>query len=111
MEIPKTATSMDGWLQRCRESRKLVLIIVAIALLLDNMLLTTVGKKTFLSNSVFSFSLSLLLGAQVSNFPQILFLASVDLCPMSQHREGLKFHKRVYLAKGTPYEIINNTVR
>ncbi|XP_014482132.1 PREDICTED: synaptic vesicular amine transporter isoform X2 [Dinoponera quadriceps] len=31
-----------GWLQRCRESRKLVLIIVAIALLLDNMLLTTV---------------------------------------------------------------------
>ncbi|XP_068977975.1 synaptic vesicular amine transporter isoform X1 [Bombus flavifrons] len=32
----------SGWLQRCRESRKLVLIIVAIALLLDNMLLTTV---------------------------------------------------------------------
>jgi hypothetical protein len=31
-----------------RESRKLVLIIVAIALLLDNMLLTTVGKhKTY----------------------------------------------------------------
>ncbi|GAB6027836.1 hypothetical protein CHUAL_002062 [Chamberlinius hualienensis] len=29
-------------LQRCRESRKLILIIVAIALLLDNMLLTTV---------------------------------------------------------------------
>uniref|UniRef100_A0A1B6CQC7 Major facilitator superfamily (MFS) profile domain-containing protein n=1 Tax=Clastoptera arizonana TaxID=38151 RepID=A0A1B6CQC7_9HEMI len=29
-------------LQRCRESRKLVLLIVAIALLLDNMLLTTV---------------------------------------------------------------------
>ncbi|CAD6244691.1 GSCOCG00013424001-RA-CDS [Cotesia congregata] len=32
----------SGWLQRCRESRKLVLVIVAIALLLDNMLLTTV---------------------------------------------------------------------
>ncbi|XP_032672732.1 synaptic vesicular amine transporter [Odontomachus brunneus] len=32
----------SGWLQRCRESRRLVLIIVAIALLLDNMLLTTV---------------------------------------------------------------------
>ena len=32
----------NGWLQRCRESRKLVLVIVAIALLLDNMLLTTV---------------------------------------------------------------------
>jgi len=31
-----------GFLQRCRESRKLVLIIVAIALLLDNMLLTIV---------------------------------------------------------------------
>lgn len=31
-----------GWLQRCRESRRLVLVIVAIALLLDNMLLTTV---------------------------------------------------------------------
>ncbi|XP_014213703.1 synaptic vesicular amine transporter [Copidosoma floridanum] len=32
----------SGWLQRCRESRSLVLVIVAIALLLDNMLLTTV---------------------------------------------------------------------
>ncbi|KAK7790415.1 hypothetical protein R5R35_013508 [Gryllus longicercus] len=31
-----------GVLQRCRESRRLVLVIVAIALLLDNMLLTTV---------------------------------------------------------------------
>ena len=30
-----------------RESRKLVLVIVAIALLLDNMLLTTVGKFNF----------------------------------------------------------------
>lgn len=34
-------------LHKCRESRKLVLIIVAIALLLDNMLLTTVGKDTY----------------------------------------------------------------
>lgn len=33
-----------GWLQRCRESRRLILVIVAIALLLDNMLLTAVGK-------------------------------------------------------------------
>lgn len=31
-----------NWVQRCRESRRLVLVIVAIALLLDNMLLTTV---------------------------------------------------------------------
>ena len=30
-----------------RESRKLVLIIVAIALLLDNMLLTTVGEQSY----------------------------------------------------------------
>lgn len=35
-------TRLGGWIQRCRESRKLVLVIVAIALLLDNMLLTTV---------------------------------------------------------------------
>jgi DHA1 family solute carrier family 18 vesicular amine transporter 1/2 len=32
------------FLERCRRSRRLVLIIVAIALLLDNMLLTTVGE-------------------------------------------------------------------
>ena len=32
------------FLERCRRSRRLVLIIVAIALLVDNMLLTTVGK-------------------------------------------------------------------
>jgi hypothetical protein len=37
-------TRFGGWVQRCRESRRLVLVIVAIALLLDNMLLTTVGK-------------------------------------------------------------------
>ncbi|KAF2884537.1 hypothetical protein ILUMI_21630 [Ignelater luminosus] len=35
-------TRLGGWVQRCRESRRLVLVIVAIALLLDNMLLTTV---------------------------------------------------------------------
>ncbi|XP_063912466.1 synaptic vesicular amine transporter [Zophobas morio] len=35
-------TRFGGWVQRCRESRRLVLVIVAIALLLDNMLLTTV---------------------------------------------------------------------
>ncbi|XP_050528490.1 synaptic vesicular amine transporter isoform X2 [Daktulosphaira vitifoliae] len=32
----------EEWLNRCRQSRQLVLVIVAIALLLDNMLLTTV---------------------------------------------------------------------
>jgi DHA1 family solute carrier family 18 vesicular amine transporter 1/2 len=35
----------SSYLQRCRESRRLVLVIVAIALLLDNMLLTTVGES------------------------------------------------------------------
>ncbi|KAL1505824.1 hypothetical protein ABEB36_005296 [Hypothenemus hampei] len=35
-------TRFGGWIQRCRESRRLVLVIVAIALLLDNMLLTIV---------------------------------------------------------------------
>lgn len=35
-------TRLGGWVQRCRESRRLVLVIVGIALLLDNMLLTTV---------------------------------------------------------------------
>lgn len=40
-----------AWFAGCRESNKLVLIIVAIALLLDNMLLTTVGMS-------FNFSLN-----------------------------------------------------
>lgn len=38
-------TRLGNWVQRCRESRRLVLVIVAIALLLDNMLLTIVGKS------------------------------------------------------------------
>jgi DHA1 family solute carrier family 18 vesicular amine transporter 1/2 len=39
------ASRFSDYLQRCRESRRLVLVIVAIALLLDNMLLTTVGES------------------------------------------------------------------
>lgn len=39
-----TRGMFEEWLHRCRESRQLVVVIVAIALLLDNMLLTTVGK-------------------------------------------------------------------
>ncbi|XP_022201176.1 synaptic vesicular amine transporter isoform X1 [Nilaparvata lugens] len=39
---PTLGSLFTNCLQRCRESRKLVLFIVAIALLLDNMLLTTV---------------------------------------------------------------------
>ena len=37
-------TNIGAYFHSARESRKLVLVIVAIALLLDNMLLTTVGK-------------------------------------------------------------------
>ena len=37
-------TRIGAYFHQARESRKLVLLIVAIALLLDNMLLTTVGK-------------------------------------------------------------------
>ncbi|KAJ8983021.1 hypothetical protein NQ317_014318 [Molorchus minor] len=37
-----SGTRLGNWIQRRRESRRLVLVIVAIALLLDNMLLTTV---------------------------------------------------------------------
>ena len=37
-------TRIGAYFHEARESRKLVLLIVAIALLLDNMLLTTVGK-------------------------------------------------------------------
>ena len=40
-------TSLSAYISSARQSRKLVLVIVAIALLLDNMLLTTVGKKGF----------------------------------------------------------------
>ncbi|XP_066904335.1 synaptic vesicular amine transporter isoform X3 [Halyomorpha halys] len=42
-ETPPTLGGLArSWLASCRESRRLVLVIVAIALLLDNMLLTTV---------------------------------------------------------------------
>ena len=41
-------TSIGAYFHSARESRKLVLVIVAIALLLDNMLLTTVGQYQLL---------------------------------------------------------------
>lgn len=47
-------TRLGGWVQRCRESRRLVLVIVAIALLLDNMLLTTVGKLIALKVKIYT---------------------------------------------------------
>ena len=37
-------TKIGAYFQSMRESRKLILFIVAVALLLDNMLLTIVGK-------------------------------------------------------------------
>ena len=37
-------TKIGAYFHSARESRKLILVIVAVALLLDNMLLTTVGK-------------------------------------------------------------------
>lgn len=37
-------TRIGAHFHSARESRKLILVIVAVALLLDNMLLTTVGK-------------------------------------------------------------------
>ena len=46
-------TKIGAYFHETRESRKLVLVIVAIALLLDNMLLTTVGKL-FILSSLFS---------------------------------------------------------
>lgn len=39
---------LENLLSQCRDSRRLVLVIVAIGLLLDNMLLTSVGM--FFSN-------------------------------------------------------------
>jgi hypothetical protein len=42
---PVGGSRFSDYLQRCRASRRLVLVIVAIALLLDNMLLTTVGES------------------------------------------------------------------
>lgn len=40
-------SAAKSWMIRWRGSRRLVLVIVAIALLLDNMLLTVVGKFLF----------------------------------------------------------------
>ena len=42
-------TRVGAYFHEARESRKLVLLIVAIALLLDNMLLTTVGELFVIS--------------------------------------------------------------
>ena len=46
---PSPLEKVQHILGQCRESRKLVLLIVAIGLLLDNMLLTSVGMCTLVS--------------------------------------------------------------
>ncbi|XP_018356919.1 PREDICTED: synaptic vesicular amine transporter [Trachymyrmex septentrionalis] len=61
----------SGWLQRCRQSRRLVLVIVAIALLLDNMLLTTV----------------------VPIIPEFLYDIKHPNATLSDHLEGGAFHQ------------------
>ncbi|XP_076295030.1 vesicular monoamine transporter [Lasioglossum baleicum] len=62
-----------GWLQRCRESRRLILVIVAIALLLDNMLLTAV----------------------VPIIPEFLYDIKHPNSTLSQHLEGESGHVRM----------------
>ena len=47
-QTTSTWTAAKTWIDSWRGSRRLVLVIVAIALLLDNMLLTTVGKFNYL---------------------------------------------------------------
>lgn len=49
--------SFENLLNNCRDSRKLVLVVVAIGLLLDNMLLTSVGMEyssTIITNQIVS---------------------------------------------------------
>ncbi|XP_067205188.1 synaptic vesicular amine transporter isoform X2 [Linepithema humile] len=61
----------SSWLQRCRQSRRLVLVIVAIALLLDNMLLTTV----------------------VPIIPEFLYDIKHPNATLSEHLEGSASHQ------------------
>lgn len=46
------------WLHQSRESPRLVLVVVCVALLLDNMLLTVVGECTHTEHTVIIFILS-----------------------------------------------------
>lgn len=47
MKSESSWSATKSWMIRWRGSRQLVLVIVAIALLLDNMLLTVVGKLEY----------------------------------------------------------------
>lgn len=44
-KLPRDISTLSELVRRCRNSRKLVLMVVFIALFFDNMLLTTVGKE------------------------------------------------------------------
>ena len=63
-------TNIGAYFHSARESRKLVLVIVAIALLLDNMLLTTVGKGSPFYWRYFSLSSS---SCSVPIIPEFLY--------------------------------------
>lgn len=70
----------SGWLQRCRQSRRLVLVIVAIALLLDNMLLTTV----------------------VPIIPEFLYDIKHPNATLSEHLEGSASHQTAVVTTTSP---------
>ncbi|XP_018363592.1 PREDICTED: synaptic vesicular amine transporter [Trachymyrmex cornetzi] len=70
----------SGWLQRCRQSRRLVLVIVAIALLLDNMLLTTV----------------------VPIIPEFLYDIKHPNATLSDHLEGGASHQTTVVTTTSP---------
>ncbi|TGZ47608.1 vesicular monoamine transporter [Temnothorax americanus] len=70
----------SGWLQRCRQSRRLVLVIVAIALLLDNMLLTTV----------------------VPIIPEFLYDIKHPNATLSEHLEGSASHQTTVVTTTSP---------
>ena len=63
-------TNIGAYFHSARESRKLVLVIVAIALLLDNMLLTTVGKNWQFYSRYFSLTSS---SSSVPIIPEFLY--------------------------------------
>ncbi|KYN05895.1 Synaptic vesicular amine transporter [Cyphomyrmex costatus] len=103
----------SGWLQRCRQSRRLVLVIVAIALLLDNMLLTTVEMNlyycavhytvflifnTFITTSC-SNSVDALL---VPIIPEFLYDIKHPNATLSDHLEGGASHQTTVVTTTSP---------
>ncbi|XP_066595559.1 synaptic vesicular amine transporter [Prorops nasuta] len=101
-----------SWLQRCRESRRLVLVIVAIALLLDNMLLTTVVPiiPEFLydikhPNATLSEHLEGAAHRGVSTMSSLLLTSKSPLTTNASGNSNLEFlHATI-----TPFEITEST--